>query len=76
MYIKNFRAYQDITTPFDEEFNVIVGKNDIGKSTILGALAVFFEHETIKIDNSDLSIILLTCQGNDYRDCGGEFISI
>lgn len=48
MYIKNFRAYQDITIPFDEEFNVIVGKNDIGKSTILEALAVFLNTKLSK----------------------------
>ncbi|HHT9929157.1 TPA: ATP-dependent nuclease, partial [Legionella pneumophila] len=56
LYIKNFRAYQDIVIPFNDEFNVIVGKNDIGKSSILEALAIFFEHESIKIDNTDLNI--------------------
>ncbi|CZO83560.1 ATP-binding protein [Legionella pneumophila] len=56
LHIKNFRTYQNITIPFDGEFNVIVGKNDIGKSTILEALAIFFEHETIKLEINDLCI--------------------
>lgn len=39
--LNNFRGYQDITIDFDENYNVIIGKNDIGKSTILEALEIF-----------------------------------
>jgi len=54
LYLKNFRAYHEITVSFDSNFNVIVGKNDVGKSTILDALAIFFEHEMVRIDIADL----------------------
>lgn len=41
---------------FDENFNVIIGKNDIGKSTILEALEIFFNNETVKIDIDDHNV--------------------
>ncbi|TON15480.1 hypothetical protein CGH62_27270, partial [Vibrio parahaemolyticus] len=42
--LKNFRGYRDVSVDFDENFNVIIGKNDIGKSTILEALEIFFNN--------------------------------
>jgi len=53
LYLKNFRAYKDVKVIFDENMNVIIGKNDIGKSTILEALDIFFGQEVIKIDITD-----------------------
>ena len=52
MKIKNFRGYSDeIIVNFDD-LTVIVGKNDVGKSTILEALDIFFNDGkgVIKID--------------------------
>ena len=40
--IENFRGYQDKTTINFDDLTVLVGKNDIGKSTILEALDIFF----------------------------------
>ena len=53
--IENFRCYQDITVCFDN-LTTIIGKNDIGKSSILEALEIFFNNETVKIDPSDVNI--------------------
>lgn len=53
--IQNFRCYEDITIEFDA-LTTIVGKNDIGKSTILEALEIFFNNETVKIDPTDVNI--------------------
>lgn len=56
--IKNFRGYKDeIKISFDD-LTVFVGKNDIGKSTILEALDIFFNEGSgvIKLDKSDLNI--------------------
>ncbi|MPL77514.1 DNA replication and repair protein RecF [bioreactor metagenome] len=66
MYIRaikliNFRSYKDITVHFDSNLNVIIGKNDIGKSTILEALDIFFGQEKIKIDINDKNVY----QGSD-----------
>ena len=58
MKIKNFRGYSDeIIVNFDD-LTVIVGKNDVGKSTILEALDIFFNDGkgVIKIDKTDVNI--------------------
>ena len=54
--LKNFRGYTNATIDFDSDMNVIIGRNDVGKSTILEALEIFFNSEKIKIDFSDLSV--------------------
>ena len=57
LILSNFRSYKDeITIEFDD-LNVFVGKNDIGKSTILEALDIFFNENKgiIKIDKDDVN---------------------
>lgn len=54
--LKNFRAYSDVFVKFDDNFNVIIGRNDVGKSTILEALEIFFNNETVKIDIGDHNV--------------------
>ena len=56
--IKNFRSYKEETTVRFDDLTVLVGKNDIGKSTILEALDIFFNDGSgvIKIDKTDLNI--------------------
>lgn len=39
-----------------DTLTTIVGKNDIGKSSILEALEIFFNNETVKIDPTDVNI--------------------
>ena len=41
MKIKNFRSYKDEITISFEDLTAFVGKNDIGKSSILEALDIF-----------------------------------
>lgn len=41
VFLTNFRGYQERTEILFDNFNVIVGKNDAGKSTILKALEYF-----------------------------------
>ena len=40
--LKNFRSYSGETTVSFEDLTAFVGRNDIGKSTILEALDIFF----------------------------------
>lgn len=56
--IKNFRSYKDETVIGFNNLTVLVGRNDIGKSTILEALDIFFNdgNGVIKIDKIDLNI--------------------
>lgn len=56
LILENFRSYKNIEIDFVDNLNVIIGKNDIGKSTILEALDIFFGEEKIKIDYSDKNV--------------------
>ena len=48
--IENFRGYQDKTTINFDDLTVLVGKNDIGKSTILEALDIFLMMEKVSLN--------------------------
>lgn len=69
--LKNFRSFKNETTVKIEDLNVIIGKNDIGKSSILEALDIFFNG---KPDKNDLSVdndnrrIEITCVFDDLPD--------
>lgn len=52
--LENFRAYKDQKKIFFDDLTTIIGKNDIGKSSILEALDIFFENR--KIDANDRCI--------------------
>lgn len=51
--ICNFRGYARLTRVPIGELTAFVGKNDVGKSTILDALEIFFNSETVKLDHND-----------------------
>jgi predicted ATP-dependent endonuclease of OLD family len=55
--LENFRAYKEEVEIEFNALNVFVGKNDIGKSTILEALDIFFNENkgVIKIDKDDIN---------------------
>ncbi|SHK09889.1 ATP-binding protein [Hespellia stercorisuis] len=58
LVIKNFRGYKGETKVLFDDLTVFVGQNDIGKSTILEALDIFFNNNKgiIKIDPLDVNI--------------------
>ncbi|MGO5940209.1 ATP-binding protein [Akkermansia muciniphila] len=76
IYLKNFRCYQnEISIEFDD-LTTFVGKNDIGKSTILEALEIFFNNDLVKIESSDANIhgdknVVIAC---DFCDLPSELI--
>jgi len=57
LVLKNFRIFKETTTIDFDNLTVFIGKNDIGKSTILEAFEIFFNDKDarIKIDKDDLS---------------------
>lgn len=57
LILSNFRSYKDEIEIDFNDLNVFVGKNDIGKSTILEALDIFLNEGkgTIKIDKDDVN---------------------
>lgn len=58
--LTHFRGYRATTViPIDDAMTGIVGRNDYGKSTILEALAIFFESGDIKADKSDMNCFTL-----------------
>lgn len=54
--LKNFRSYRSVEVVLDD-FTAFIGRNDIGKSTILEALDIFFNEGkgVIKLDSSDFN---------------------
>ncbi|MDI7921104.1 AAA family ATPase [Ferirhizobium litorale] len=58
--LTNFRGYRStVEVPIDEAMTGIVGRNDYGKSTLLEALAIFFETEGVKPDKGDINCFSL-----------------
>lgn len=56
--LKNFRGYKEEVNIDFNDLTVFVGKNDIGKSTILEALDIFFNEGkgVVKIDKTDVNV--------------------
>ena len=55
LILKNFRSYSSIVEIPISNLTTLIGKNDIGKSTILEALEIYFNNDVVKIDLDDLS---------------------
>lgn len=45
--LKNFRVYKEENYVEFENLTAFVGKNDVGKSTILEALEIFFNNKIV-----------------------------
>lgn len=81
--IRNFRCYQDEVTVWFDDLTTFIGKNDIGKSSVLEALEIFFNNETVKIESGDANVysgdtkVSITCEFSDLPssltlDAGAE----
>lgn len=53
--LQNFRRYRDRTVVPIDTLTALIGRGDAGKSTILEALDIFFEGDTVKIERADAS---------------------
>lgn len=55
--LKNFRGYSADTTITFNDLTVFLGKNDVGKSSVLEALDIFFNNGkgAIKLDKDDIN---------------------
>lgn len=65
--IKNFRSYKDEVEIEFGDLTAFVGKNDIGKSTVLEALDIFFNDSkgVIKLDKDDINKKALEAGDNE-----------
>lgn len=71
--LSHFRGYRTTTViPIDVAMTGIVGRNDYGKSTVLEALAIFFDSADIKPDKSDMNCFSLL-EGHDQFEIACEF---
>ena len=65
--LRNFRRYSNAVTIEFENLTAFVGKNDVGKSSILEALDIFFNdgRGCIKLDKDDINKIEASCGNNE-----------
>lgn len=65
--LQNFRRYSNAVTIEFENLTAFVGKNDVGKSSILEALDIFFNdgRGCIKLDKDDINKIEASCGNNE-----------
>lgn len=65
--IKNFRGYCGETTIDFNDLTAFVGKNDMGKSSVLEALDIFFNDNkgVIKLDKDDVNVSARADEDND-----------
>lgn len=54
--LHNFRGYKDVSLNIDNDLSVLIGRNDVGKSTILEALEIFFNSDQVKLEPDDLYV--------------------
>ncbi len=75
--VNRFRSYSSPVTVQVDDVLVLVGRNDIGKSTILEALDIFFNEGKgcVKIDKDDINKDCLA-QGQDCIEIGVEFTDL
>lgn len=72
--VENFRAYQERTRVEFSDLTTLIGKNDIGKSTIIEALEIFFNNEIVKVDSSDACVrskgktVTIACEFSEFPE--------
>ncbi|WP_430612449.1 ATP-binding protein [Flavobacterium sp. JP2137] len=77
--LKNFRSYKEETEIVFDDLTAFVGKNDIGKSTVLEALDIFFNdgkgNYVVKLDKDDINKSALS-QGDNMVQISAVFTSL
>ncbi|WP_284336694.1 ATP-binding protein [Comamonas sp. NoAH] len=72
--INNFRCYREEINIDFSDLTTFVGRNDIGKSTVLEALEIFFNNSIVSIEQSDAHVhsgiekVEITCEFTDFPD--------
>lgn len=75
LILENYRGYQEKTELEISELTALIGRNDVGKTTILDALGVFFNHKLCKYDINDKCVysdendnVLIGCEFSDLPE--------
>jgi predicted ATP-dependent endonuclease of OLD family len=72
--IENFAPFARPLEIELDDFTAFIGRNDVGKSSILAALTIFLEGDGIKIDQNDASVhgdrtkVRITCEFDDLPE--------
>ncbi|MEW6185464.1 MAG: ATP-binding protein [Thermodesulfobacteriota bacterium] len=72
--IENFRPFAAPLEIEIDDFTAFIGRNDVGKSSILAALTIFLEGDGVKLDQNDGSVhgnpskVRITCEFDDLPD--------
>lgn len=70
--IENFRCYREPISIDIENLTALVGRNDVGKSAIMDALAIFFEVAKLDRDDAcktgDPTNVRITCEFDSLQD--------
>ncbi|PKL23854.1 MAG: ATP-dependent endonuclease [Spirochaetae bacterium HGW-Spirochaetae-3] len=66
--LHNYRRFQNLSLPFTEDRNILIGDNESGKSTILSAIDLVLSGNRARIDNSILEHIF-------NKDCIVSFLA-
>ncbi len=72
--IENFRGFSHPVEIDVDDFTALIGRNDIGKSSVLSALAIFLEGDGVKIDpddgaiNGDETQVRISCEFDSYPE--------
>lgn len=72
--LKNFRGYREETPIGLGDLTAFIGRNDVGKSSVLDALEIFFNNSVVTCEREDLSIdaqgqnIEISCVFSDVPD--------
>ena len=70
--VENFRCYGNPVSVTFNDLTALVGQNDVGKSTIMDALAIFFDDQKLDRDDvnkaSQATAIQITCEFDQLPD--------
>lgn len=73
--VQNFRAYQEETELLFDNMTGLIGRNDVGKTSFLDALGIFFGHKLCKYEVGDKCVysgenddVIITCEFEGLPD--------
>ena len=70
--IENFRCYSTPVSVWLDDLTALIGQNDVGKSAIMDALAIFFETSSPDKDDAckygDPRQMRITCEFNEIPE--------
>lgn len=70
LYIKNFKSFEELTIPFNDKLSVIIGENNIGKSSLFEALFLWKKCYDLAIDSKGKEFYKMTDKARRYIPFG------